>query len=290
MTDTPHPISNVLAELGEGPLWDDHTGVLWFVDILGRHIHCFDPTTSATRSLTVSQEIGAVVPTRDGGLLAAVRDGIAIVDTETGALELVAPIETDLPENRMNDAKCDPHGRLWAGTMAFDAATSAGTLYRYDHTGAVTPILDGLTISNGLAWTADHRTMYFVDSAHGVDAFDFNLDAGTVANRRRHITIAADLGLPDGISIDTEDHLWIAIWGGSRVQRYRPDGTLDLEVGLPVSQVTSVTFGGATLQDLYITTARTGLSEHQLESEPLAGACFVCRPGHTGTPPAAFRN
>ena len=169
MSATPEPIGTVRAELGEGPVWDPHRNVLWFVDILGRTIHRYDPTSFEATALELPQEVGAVVPRRSGGLIAAVRDGIAHIDDETGAFELVTPIEADRPTNRMNDAKCDRGGRLWAGTMAFEATPAAGTLYRYDPDRALTAVLDGLTISNGLAWSGNDRTMYFTDSAHGID-------------------------------------------------------------------------------------------------------------------------
>lgn len=283
MSAAPEPIGPIRAELGESPVWDPNRNVLWFVDILGRRIHRYDPAHSETASLEVPQEIGAVVPRRGGGLVAAVRDGIAHIDDETGAFELITPIEADRPANRMNDAKCDRRGRLWAGTMAFEATPTSGTLYRYDPDRTLTVVLDGLSISNGLGWSGNDRTMYFVDSASGIDRFDFDLIAGTLENRRRLITIPSDIGLPDGMTIDSEDHLWVAIWGGSRVQRYTPEGRLDREIQLPASHVTSVAFAGPTLKDLYITTARVGLTADQLEHEPLAGACFVCQPGLIGT-------
>ena len=282
MTTDLRPIADVRAELGEGPSWDPSEGVLRFVDITKRRVYRYDPQTDTATSIELPQEVGAVVPRRAGGLIAAVREGIATVDEETAEFQLVAPIEADTPQNRMNDAKCDSRGRLWAGTMAFAATPHAASLYRYDPDGTVNRALEGVTISNGLGWSADDRTMYYIDSTEGIDTFEFEPESGRISGRRRLVTTEPNVGLPDGMTVDATGNIWVAIWGGGRVRQYTPAGDLKREILLPVSQVTSVAFGGPEYADLYITSARVGLEAKQLDQEPLAGACFVCQPGVQG--------
>jgi sugar lactone lactonase YvrE len=281
-------IGSVRAELGEGPCWDERAQVLRFVDIVGRRVYRYDPGSAATTWVDVAQEVGAVVVCRDGGLLVALRDGIARLDEDTAAVELIAPIDADRPSMRMNDAKCDTRGRLWAGTMAFDATPRAGALYRFDGRGAPAKVMVGVTISNGLDWSADDRAMYYVDSMEGVDVFKFDAGSGRLADRRRLVSVEPELGIPDGMTVDAEGFLWVAIWGGSCVRRYSPDGELNRVLPMPVSQVTSVAFGGVDYSELFVTTARVGLTTAQLEDEPLAGALFVCRPGVRGRPANRF--
>ena len=282
------PIDATRADLGEGPNWDPVQNVLRFVDITRRVIYRHDPSTGTTTSIEVPQEVGAVVPRRAGGLVAAVHDGIATVDEGTGAFSLLATVEGDNPGNRMNDAKCDSRGRLWAGTMSPDAAPNAGSLYRYGPDGDLARVLEGVTISNGLGWSPDDRTMYYVDSVVGIDTFEFEAATGAVRQRQRLVTIESEVGLPDGITVDADGYIWVAIWGGGVVRRYSPSGELERELRLPVSQVTSVAFGGEDYGDLYITTASVGLSQEQLAQEPLAGSCFVCTPGVNGVASNVF--
>ena len=282
------PIDGTRADLGEGPNWDPVDNVLRFVDITKRLVYRHDPSTGTTTSTVVPQEVGAVVPRRGGGLVAAVRDGIATVDEASGAFSMLATVEGDNPGSRMNDAKCDSRGRLWAGTMASDAAPNAGSLYRYGPDGDLVRVLEGVTISNGLGWSPDDRTMYYVDSMAGIDAFEFDAPTGAVRLRQHLVSTEPEVGLPDGITIDADGCIWVAIWGGGVVRRYTPSGELERELPLPVSRVTSVAFGGENYTDLYVTTARVGLSHEQLAQEPLAGSCFVCTPGVKGVPSHLF--
>jgi len=279
----------VNADVGESPSWDARAAVLRFVDLTRGVVYRYDPADGSLSSCDVGQEIGAVVVREAGGLVAAVRDGIAILDEDTGALDLIVPIERDVPGNRMNDAKCDPAGRLWAGTMAFDFAAGAGALYRVLPDHSFTRVVDNVTISNGLGWSPDGDLMYYADTAAGIiDVFDFELATGEVANRRRLVDFAPGGGLPDGMAVDVEGHIWVALFGGGCVQRYSPDGLLVDRLELPVRQVTSVAFGGDDLDDLYITTAAYQLTAEQLAEQPLAGATFVCRPGVAGVPVQSF--
>jgi sugar lactone lactonase YvrE len=231
----------------------------------------------------IGQPVGAVVPTRSGDLLLALRDGFGRLDLDTGALRMVAAVESDRPDHRMNDGCCDGAGRFWAGTMAIDERPCAGSLYRLDPDGSVHTMLRGVTISNGIDWSADHRRMYYVESGTGrVDVFDFDRSLGEIENRRSFVCIPPECGVPDGLTIDSEEFVWVALWGGGAVHRYAPDGSLDAIVRLPVTHPTSCAFGGKDMQDLYITSATVALSAAERSAQPLAGALFCCRPGAVG--------
>jgi sugar lactone lactonase YvrE len=277
------------CELGEGPRWDPNGHRLLFVDVLAGHLHAASPDGGLVLTRQVGQALGAVNRSEDGGLVLAMRDGIYLADADGAGLSLFASVEGDRPDLRMNDAACDPAGRLWAGTMAFDAMSAAGTLYRIDADGTVTSVLTGLDISNGLGWSPDAGQMYFIDSpTHRIDVLDFDFDSGTVKNRRPFTPIADTPGVPDGLTIDADGGIWVALWGGAQVRRYSPDGRVTDIVNLPVEQPTSCTFGGDAGDVLYITTARLGLTDAQLAASPLAGSVFACRPGYRGHPAHAF--
>jgi len=276
------------AELGEGPVWDEETRRLLWVDILAGALHVTDPETGEDSVVEIGQELGAAAPRVGGGAVLAIRDGFALLDPD-GAIRTVAEVEADNPASRMNDGACDRAGRFWAGTMAFAETPGAGALYRLDADLTVTRMLDGLTVSNGVGWSPDDRTFYFADTPTGsVDAFDFDLGTGEIENRRRFASIDPGVGAPDGLTVDAEGFVWVALWGGSRVQRYAPDGRLDRELALPASQVTKPAFGGPTLSDLYVTTAWHGLDEAERARQPAAGGVFRLRPGAVGRPANRF--
>jgi sugar lactone lactonase YvrE len=271
------------AELGEGPVWDPRIACLYWVDIMRGVVHRFDPESRDDRMYRIGQPVGAVVPTRSGDLLLAMRDGFGRLDLETGAVRMVAAVEGDHPDRRMNDGCCDSAGRFWAGTMAIDECPCAGSLYRLDPDGSVHTMLREVTVSNGIDWSADHRRMYYVDSGTGrVDVFDFDRSLGAIENRRSFVCIPSECGVPDGLTIDSEEFVWVALWGGSAVHRYAPDGSLDAIVRLPVTHPTSCAFGGKDMQDLYVTSATVALSHAERSAQPLAGALFRCRPGAVG--------
>jgi sugar lactone lactonase YvrE len=289
MTTTPDRLAAELvldahARLGEGPFWDAATSRLGWVDILQSAVHRFDPVTGEDLAVDVGQHVGAAVPRAGGGLVLAVAGGFALLD-DGGTVTPLADLTK--PGMRMNDGKVDPRGRFIAGSMAYDESPGAGSLYRLDPDRSVHVLVEGVTVSNGLAWTADGGTLYYVDTpTRGVDAFDYDLDSGAVANRRRAFTIPEEHGFPDGMTIDDEGHLWVAFWGGWAVRRYAADGTPLAVVELPVSQVTSCAFGGADGGDLYITCATPTEADGAGDTpQPHAGGLFRCRPGVTG--PAA---
>ena len=193
------------------------------------------------------------------------------------------------PSMRANDGKCDPQGRLWAGTMAFEATVGRGRLVRIDPDGTLTRHLDGLTIANGIGWSPDGRTLYFIDSAHGaIDAFDFDPGPGTISRRRPFARIPAPEGQPDGLAVAADGSLFVAVWDGGELRRYRPDGSLMARLPVPAARPTSCCFGGTDLGDLYVTSARQGLSSEDVRRQPHAGDVFVLRPGVTGLATTPF--
>jgi sugar lactone lactonase YvrE len=277
------------ADVGEAPHWDDRTGTLLFVDLTGGAVFRYDQSGARLGSFSVGQEVGAVVPRRGGGLALAVRDGIGVASDTGEGFEVTVPVERDIPGNRMNDAKCDPAGRLLAGTMAYDLSPHSAALYQVAPDWSVREVVGGVTQSNGIAWSPDGSRMYFIDSAtQGIDGFDYDAGTGTADNRRRLVTIDAARGIPDGMAADDQGNLWVACFGGAAVRCFSPDGEQLDEVSFPVTQVTSCAFGGAELADLYVTTAAYRLSAGQLKWEPHAGATFVCRPGAAGLPASSF--
>lgn len=271
--------------LGEGPSWDGENQVLYWVDIMGHKLHRYDPARRSNDTFDVGQPVGAVVPRRSGGVMLAVQHGFGAFDLDDEKLSLIADPEEHLPGNRFNDGKCDPAGRFWAGTMAFALTAGAGSLYRLDPDFTVHQMLSGVTISNGLAWSADQKTMYYIDSIPGtVSAFDYDVATGDVHDRRVVIDVPEAMGIPDGMTIDEEGMLWVAFYDGASVRRFDPKTAKVIqEVELPVSKVTSCAFGGAELDRLFITTASQQGSE-----EPHAGGLFVVEPGLRGVEAFSF--
>ena len=287
----PDLVAAVQAELGEGPVWDASTGQLVWVDILGRRVHRFRPEDGVdVVVLETPSDVGAVAPRREGGLVLALVDGFWLLDPGATAPRLHRPVDAARPETRFNDGKVDDDGRFWAGTMAYDQRPGAGSLYRLDRDGRVETMLDGVTISNGLAWSDDRQTLYYIDTpTRRVDAFDCDPASGAISGRRTVVQLSDDqTGSPDGMTIDAEGALWVALWDGWAVHRYLPDGTLAAVVRMPVARPTSCTFGGPDLGDLYITSARSGLSADALVAQPAAGGLFRVRPGTTGRPSTPF--
>jgi sugar lactone lactonase YvrE len=275
--------------LGEGLLWDPDGQRLVWVDIERRLLRSCRPRDGRLVEARVAQRPTAVVPREGGGLVVAVESGIAELDDLDGTLEMRVRLEQERPHNRLNDAKCAPDGRLFAGTMHEGDAERQAALYRIDGDYSVARVVSGVTLSNGLGWSPAGDVMYYVDTmTRGVDAFDYGLGTGELRRRRRIVTLGPEDGLPDGMTVDADGCLWVALWGGGEVRRYRPDGRLDGTIELPASQVTNCCFGGAGMNDLYITSARLGLTQEQLAAEPLAGAVFRVRVDTAGPPAAQF--
>ena len=277
------------AVLGEGPVWDAGQQRLVWLDILPGLVHRFDPATGGGDVFGVGKPVGSAGLRHGGGLVLAVEDGFALLDPGWQRLDQVVYVEHPGPRARFNEGKCDPAGRFLAGTMAYDLTPGAGSVYRLGADLAITKLFGGVTISNGLAWTADGATLYYIDSpTQSVDAFDYDTETGRLGNRRRVVDIPAAAGLPDGMTIDTDGCLWVALYGGSAVHRYTPDGRLDTVLSFPASNITCPVFGGPGLDMLYVTSARDGLDERQLAAQPHAGALFAADAGARGLPAHRF--
>lgn len=271
------------AEVGEGAIWDAERQRLVWVDIPAGMIHTLDPESTRDDTYAAGQPVGAAALRAGGGLVLALRDGFGVL--EDGAVRMLAAVEADRPDNRMNDGSVDAAGRFWAGTMELDMKPGAGALYRLDRDHSAHRVMAPMSVPNGIDWSPDGRTMYVVDSgAGGVDRFDFEPETAAISGRQRVCSLVATEGLPDGLTVDTDGFLWVAVWGAGTVRRYTPNGQLAAMVHIPTTQVTSSTFGGPGLDTLFITTAAKNVGDR----EPHAGAVFAARPGVTGRLPHQY--
>jgi len=236
----------------------------------------------------LDEPIYALVLREGGGFVAAMESGIGWLDLETGKFEIVADPKGGAPVN-FNDGGCDRQGRFWLGSMAKDWESPIGHLYRFDADGTVSAMDAGVKISNGLGWSPDNSVMYFTDSIEQkIFAYDFDLAAGSITNKRTFVEIEEGVGILDGMTVDAEGHIWSAIWNGWRIRRYRPDGTLEREIEMPVQRPTSVMFGGPDLTTIYVTSATMSLEPEELEKQPMAGHVFAVDAGIQGLPEPRF--
>lgn len=291
---TPELVLDMRATLGEGPLWDARRGILWWLDILACEVHAFDPATGADRAWGVGAEVGAAALDDDGRLLLGLPDRLGAFDPLDGSLRTVADLSSGSVPLRCNDCRPDPAGRLWLGRMAYDETEGAGSLVRVERDGTVVTVLGGLTCPNGMAWPAAGTGFFFIDSPRRtVDRYPWDATAGRPGTPTPLLDLAAtDLppgAMPDGMTIDAEDHLWLAVWGGGCLLRIAPDGSIVERAPMPVSQPTSCAFGGPGLAELYVTSAREGLDPAASAREPLAGGLFRLRPGAAGRPADVYR-
>lgn len=276
------------CDLGEGAWWDGERGRLLFVDIKQGRQYSWSEADGPRREREFDGQVGFAIPRRDGGLVAGVDRRLELIEPD-GTRRTLATVEEDRPGNRFNDAKCDPAGRLWAGTMSLEREPGAAALYRLEPGGRPEPAVADLTISNGLGWSPDARTMYLIDSTtQAIDAFDFDLAAGTLGRRRRFAEVDPEDGLPDGLAVDATGGVWVALFGGGEVRRFDPRGSLDRRVTLPTSNCTCPGFGGGGLRDLFVTTARHRLDPERLAAQPLAGAVLRTRSLVPGLPLTPF--
>ena len=288
MTATPELLVDAGASLGECPRWDAARERLWWVDIDAGRVHDLDPATGDQVSHELGRKVGAIAPRRGGGAVLATAAGFEAFDPATGTAAPLASV--DMPAGViMNDGACDPAGRFWAGTVAEDERPGAGSLYRLDAGGAVHAQLADVTISNGLGWSPDGTLMYYVDTATGgVDVFDFDVAAGALAGRRRFVDVPERAGYPDGLAVDDDGAVWVALWEGAAVNRYLPDGRLDRTVSLPTTHVTACAFAGPGRTTLFVTTAAGYLDPAARAEQPHAGALFAVDVGVGGPAAAAF--
>ncbi|MBP1153391.1 MULTISPECIES: SMP-30/gluconolactonase/LRE family protein [unclassified Paenibacillus] len=274
------------ATLGEGPSWDHRSGLLLWVDIEGKRVHYYNPAAGSNRTIQLDQMVGTAVPRAGGGLILALEHGLHTLDLKTERLTKLIEPEEGVESNRFNDGKCDEAGRFWVGTMNMQDEEPTGALYCLETNGTLRKVVEGVTISNGLGWSTDGRTMYYIDTpTKRVVAYDYSSASGAISNCRTVVRIPEDQGYPDGMTVDEEGMLWVAHWEGWQVSRWNPQtGEKIGFVRLPAARVTSCTFGGEHYDELYITTARTGLTEEQLAEQPYAGGLFRIKPGVKGRP------
>lgn len=286
---TPRCIWPAGATLGEGPLWSRRDQRLYWVDVLGRKLHSYAPSSGARHTIDMPSEIGCVMERSRGGLAAMLRRGLAFIDPASGAVEQVQDLEGDKPNNRFNDGKVDASGRIWAGTMAFNADELTGTLYRVEGPDGVVAMDGPYLCPNGPAFSPDSRLMYHAETMRCVIyAFDFDPQSGEIGGKREFTRFPDGAGYPDGMTVDADGYLWVAHWGGARVTRFAPDGQVDRVIPMPVPFVTSLAFAGDDLSDLYITTATLPMSDSEKLALPEAGGLFHCRPGVRGVPNTSF--
>ena len=282
MLGTPECIWSAGATLGEGTLWSPREQALYWVDILEKRLYRWRAADSAQHSWSFDEEISALAERASGaGLLITLQRSFAFFDPAApdAAPSYLHQPEADQPGNRFNDGKCDAQGRFWGGTMDFACEAPTGALYRYDADGRCTQHEHGFTVTNGPTWSADGRTLYFNDTVNGQTfAYDFDVAAGTLSNRREWLRFSPGDGLPDGMTTDAAGRIWIAHWGGACVTCHDPVSAVELcRVPLPTSHITNCAFGGADLQTLFITSACSGMSPEQRAAEPLAGGLFAVR-------------
>lgn len=272
------------SELGEGAIWNSEKDELLWINIKGKILNIYKPKTENNIELFTGQMIGTVVPTLSGKVLVALQNGIYGLDPQTGTKKLIVDPETELPNNRFNDGKCDPAGRLWVGTMSIINEKGVGSLYRLDTDSTIQKMVENVSISNGIVWSLDEKKLYYIDTpTQKVMVYNYDIETGNISNPKVAITIPKELGAPDGMTIDENGNVWIALWGGSAIGCWNPEtGELLRTIEVPAKNVTSCAFGDTDLGTLYITTARTATSEAELERYPFAGGVFKTRPGVHG--------
>jgi sugar lactone lactonase YvrE len=289
----PEAVSNSRAQIGEGPSWDARKNVLYWVDITGGVVYAHTPNKPYDEVIKSVNDVSSVVPRKGGGLALTSQHAYFGLDLKSRDLSpLTASVEGEIETNRFNDGKCDAAGRYWAGTMDSLEKSPSGGLYVLEKGLRPKKVLSDVTISNGLGWSPDNTTMYYIDSpTRKVSAMDYSLKTGKVKNRRTIVdfSVSRQPGSPDGMSVDSEGMIWVAHWGGASLTRWNPsNGKLIGTMAVPAEQVASCCFGGRNLDELYITTASIRLDAKTLAAKPLNGALFMVKPGVRGLPTNEF--
>ena len=277
-----HPIVTLSSHLGESPMWDENEGVLWWIDIYKPTLNRFDPENGRNEEIVLNQNIHAIAVRRDGGIVGSFEHGIGYLDPESASIRTeIDPIGE--VEAKFNDGKCDRNGRFWTGSMSNDWVTPVGCLYRFHADGTVRTMDSGFNLSNGMGWSLDDKTMYFTDFGQStIFAYDYDASTGDIENRRPFVEIPEDEGRPDGMTVDAEGCLWVALWDGWAVARFDPSGKRVETILMPVMRPTSCMYGGPDLSTMYVTSATMMLTEEQLAEQPLAGALFAIETGCRG--------
>ncbi len=274
------------SHLGEGPVWDEVAQQLVWVNLIRGEVHRFDPADGSDTQLDVGAPVGAAAVRESGGYVLAIESGFATLSA-SGELEQLVDLGLG-PTHRANDGKCDAFGRFWAGTNAYDFTPGRSTLWRLDTDGTATAAVTGMTLSNGLGWSPDSSTMYVIDTIPGIlSAYDFDGATGELSSARVLVDFA-ESEMPDGMTVDAEGCLWVAMYAGGEVRRYRPDGELDVRLPVPVANPTSCAFGGPDLRDLYVTTGHQLDDPGELGPDSHLGSLFRCRPGVAGLPAGRY--
>lgn len=282
---------DVADSVGESPVWSAREAALYWVDIVAGRVHRLEPATGQHREWVLPAAVGSIGLREAGGLVMALRTGFHLFDSERGTLTFLCHPEPDVPGNRLNDGKVSPEGRFWAGTMDDRPYKEpVGALYRLDADHRCTRMAGGVTVSNGLAWSPDGRTLYHSDS-RGAAIYRYAYDpvTGAIGPRRPFVAMRPEWGRPDGAAVDTQGCYWSCGIGAGRLNRFAPSGELLGYVELPVTHPTMPCFGGPDLQTLYVTSLREGLPDEVLARTPLAGALLCLRPGVTGTPTTLYK-
>ena len=277
-------LHDIKATLGEGPVWDARTSILYWVDILNKRIYA-----NGDVFLESDETIGCLALRKNGGPVFTKRFSVWTCEPDSSQLTLLSTLENEPANNRFNDGKCDPRGRFLAGTMDMSETGPNGSLYSFDGK-SVKKLLGNVTISNGLTWSPDYKILYYIDTpSHEVKAFDYDVETGTIDNMRVVIQLPDTLGHPDGMTSDTQGNLWIAMWGGAQVTRWNPNtGQLLGQIPVPAKNVSSCVFGGEDRNELFITSARVGLDEDTLKQYPLTGGVFRLETNVEGMPMFEF--
>lgn len=283
-------VSECPSLLGEGPMWSPRDEALYWVDILTPAIHRFNTTTRTDTETKLGSMVSLAIPKASGGLLVATPGGLMTYDGDSKRLQAFCHPEADRPGNRYNDGKCDRMGRLWVGTLDIGTAANRGNLFKVEADGSWKKMDSGFTVANGMGWSPDNRHMYFTDSMRRtIYRYDFDLRSGEIANRQPLITLDMNDGTPDGLTVDDEGCIWVAVWDAWRISRYSPQGKEIMRIKMPVPRPTSCCFGGENLDTLYITSASVRLNAEVLAAAPLSGSLFAIRvPGVRGLPETIF--
>jgi len=283
MSEVEHIIS-VQDEVGETPIWIPDEKAMYWVDLEGSAVHRYEPAGGARKDWALDVGVTALARRASGKWLLATKTGLAFWDQETNVSEIIVDPVADIEAMRLNDTAVDRQGRLVAGTANVqDFDTSDGVIYRLDTDLSLHAIDDGYAISNGMGFSPDGTILYVTDMFHNrIIALDYDIASGTVSNKRTFVEIPSDTGLPDGLTVDADGFVWSAHWAGSRVTRYDPDGTIERQISVPVTNATSLGFGGAEMNELYITTAWFFMNEEERKVQPRAGDVFRVKTDITG--------